>query len=213
MTASVLVAVAVHLAVLFDSCPPLVIVAKEIVVENGKMSFKGHGSGVVVDPRGYVVTCLHCVGRRDEVAAGFRLGLPLPATVVHRQPEDDLALLKIEDGGRWRYPFLRPSSDLPRVTDRVHVWGHPHEFPFTLSSGTVTAINRGLKMPDGDPLSGLIQVDAAINSGCSGGALLNAKGELLGIPVAIREGAQGIGFAVPARAVRRLMENLPPVED
>lgn len=191
-----------YVAGVLHACPPLVVVVKD-------KDAKGHGAAVVVDPRGYAVTCLHCVGRRDKVIVVFQDKSGLPATVVASLPEHDLALLRIEDGGRWRYPFLSLADALPRVTDQVRVWGHPHQFPFTLSTGTVTALGRRLEMPDGDPLNGLIQVDAAMNPGCSGGALLNHRGQLLGVPVAIREGAQGIGFAVPASAVRKLLEKLP----
>ena len=194
-----LLAAALHLAALLDACPPVVVTQRGTTV----------GTAVVVDCRGFLVTCLHCVGRRERVAVEFSDGGVLTAAVVFRQPADDLALLRI-DGDRYRYVPLKLADGPPRVGQPVRVLGHPMGYRFSLTAGVVSALGREITLPDGDPLADLIQTDAAINPGNSGGPLLNDRGELLGIVVAIREGSQGIGFAIPAAAVRRLMKHVPP---
>lgn len=197
-----LLAIALHLAALLESNPPLVLVVKD-------KDSSGIGAAVIVDARGFAVTCQHVVGRRSQVIVGFREGTFLPAAVVARQPENDLALLKLP--GPWRYVPVALADGPPRVRDPVLAWGHPKGYSWTMTSGTVTALGRTIKLPDGDPVAGVLQTDAAINGGNSGGLLMNARGELVGVPLAIHEGSAGIAFAVPVGTVRKfLAEHLPP---
>lgn len=197
-----LLPVALFVACLLETYSPVVVV----------YSKKGepHGAAVVVDSRGYLVTCIHVLEGRRQVPVQFRDGTSGVATVVGQRISDELAILKVDGPVGRRYMHLKTAKTAPRVREPVVAVGHPRGWLFTETTGTVTAVGRTVPWPAGGELRGLLQTDAAVNAGNSGGALLNASGELLGVPVAIREGAQGIAFAVPASAVRKLLvDHLP----
>lgn len=191
-----------YLSALLENNPPVVAVLKDGAP---------HGAAVIVDARGYLVSCGHVIGRRQRVAILFRDGGKLTAAVVAQRTQDDLVLLKIDSE---MYKFLPAVLAGPAtVREPVTVLGHPHGYLFTYTTGIVSAVNRTIPMPDGEPVHGLIQTDAAMNGGNSGGALFDVRGRLLGIPLALREGARGLAFAVPASAVKRLMADHLPKED
>jgi serine protease Do len=164
------------------------------------------GAGVVVDERGYVVTNSHLVrsAHREGVRVQLADSTELPATVVAEEPGCDLAVLRVRaDRPLFALP-LGPGSDL-EVGETVIAIGHPHGYTHTVSTGIISALGRRITMPTGEVLTGLIQTNAGINPGSSGGPLLNINGELIGLNAAYEDGAQGIGFAVNADTVKAVL--------
>jgi serine protease Do len=162
------------------------------------------GTGVIVDERGFVVTNRHVVGSSSQVMVQLADGTDLPARVLLRDSSCDLAVLRVRAGRKLPALALAPVSDL-MVGETVIAIGHPYGYVNTVSTGIISALNREITMPSGEVLTGLIQTDASINPGNSGGPLLNINGELIGINAALREGAQGIAFAINAGTVRQML--------
>jgi serine protease Do len=167
------------------------------------------GSGVIVSADGYVMTNTHVVGSPNaEVTVGLGDKRELPATIVGVDPMTDIAVLKIEGANLPAIPW-GDSSKL-KIAEWVLAIGNPYQLSQTVTLGIVSAIGRSLE----GRVAGyedFIQTDAAINPGNSGGALINGRGELVGINTAIFSqsgGYQGIGFAVPSNVARRIMDQL-----
>ncbi|MEN8171129.1 MAG: DegQ family serine endoprotease [Pseudomonadota bacterium] len=166
------------------------------------------GSGVVVDgKRGYVVTNHHVIDRADEISVNLHDGRTLKATLVGSDPETDIAVLKVDNGELAALPMS--DSERLRVGDFVVAIGNPFGLGQTVTSGIVSALGRsGLGI---EGYEDFIQTDASINPGNSGGALVNLRGELVGINTAILSksgGNVGIGFAIPINMVREIMVQL-----
>ena len=166
------------------------------------------GSGVFVSPDGYVVTNSHVVGnRRADIRVTLTDNREFAAKVVGIDPESDLAVLRIDVKGATPLPW-GDSSKL-RVAEWVLAVGNPFQFNQTVTLGIVSAQNR--HDPQLATYNDFIQTDAAINPGNSGGALVNSRGELVGINTMIYSrtgGYQGIGFAVPSNLVKRILDTL-----
>jgi len=166
------------------------------------------GSGVIVDAvRGYVLTNHHVVQDARQIAVTLKDGRRLPAQLQGSDAGTDVALLKVEP--ETLKPLVFGDSDALRVGDYVLAIGNPFGLGQTVTSGIVSALGRtGL---DIEGYEDFIQTDASINPGNSGGALVNLKGELIGINTAIvgpTGGNVGIGFAVPSNMVRAVMHQL-----
>jgi serine protease Do len=162
------------------------------------------GTGVIVDERGYVITNCHVVAGGHRISVHFADDSDLKATVLKEDPAHDLAILRVHAGRKLKALPFGPSSDL-MVGETVIAVGHPFGYTNTVSKGIISGLGREITMPTGDTLKGIIQTDASINPGNSGGPLLNINGELIGISVAFREGAQGIGFALNADSVQQVL--------
>jgi len=162
------------------------------------------GTGIIVDERGYVITNYHVVAGGDHVRVHFVDGSDLLAHVLKEDPSHDLAVLRVQADKKLKALPFGPSSDL-MVGESVIAVGHPYGYTNTVSKGIISGLGREITMPTGDTLKGIIQTDASINPGNSGGPLLNINGELIGISVAFREGAQGIGFAMNADSVQQVL--------
>lgn len=166
------------------------------------------GSGVIVSADGYVLTNSHVVGSRNaKVKVTTNDNRELPATIRGIDTYTDLAVLKIEGSGLDTLPW-GDSSKL-RVAEWVLAVGNPFAFNQTVTQGIVSAQNR--HDPQLATYNDFIQTDAAINPGNSGGALVNSRGELIGINTMIYSetgGYQGIGFAIPGNLARRVMTDL-----
>jgi len=167
----------------------------------------GLGSGVIAAAEGYVLTNHHVVQAADEIAVALADGRRVEATVVGVDPETDLAVLRIE--ARDLPVITLGSSDLLSVGDVVLAIGNPFDVGQTVTMGIVSAVGRnnlGINRYEN-----FIQTDAAINQGNSGGALIDAAGNLVGINTAIYSrtgGSIGIGFAIPAAIVTEVMKDL-----
>jgi serine protease Do len=162
------------------------------------------GSGIIVDERGYIVTNRHVIGGAQTVYVRLADKSTLTGHVVAVDPEHELAILRVRAGKSLSALPLAPAGDL-MVGERVIAVGHPFGYVNTVSTGIVSALDREITLPTGAILKHLIQTDASINPGNSGGPLLNINGELIGINVALREGAQGIAFAINADMVKRVL--------
>jgi serine protease Do len=167
----------------------------------------GMGTGIIIDPRGYIITNYHVV--EDVNALRIRMvdGTSTPAQVVARDAENDLALIKIEVNHPLPVMPMGTAADL-MVGETVVAIGNAFGYDHTVSVGVVSAINRDVTLNKEVSYKSLIQTDAAINPGNSGGPLLNIRGELIGVNVAIRAGAQNIGFAITVDNMMRVAANL-----
>jgi len=167
----------------------------------------GLGSGVIVTPSGYVITNNHVVEGMDEIDVASNDGKKFKARVVGTDPETDLAVIKLDAEG---LPAITLGNlESVQVGDVVLAIGNPFGVGQTVTMGIVSALGRsGLGITT---YENLVQTDAAINRGNSGGALVNASGELIGINTAILSpsgGSLGIGFAVPVSTAREVMEQI-----
>lgn len=156
----------------------------------------GMGTGIIVDPRGYIVTNHHVVEDVSVLRIRLADGSNQSATVVARSPDVDLALIKIDPVQPLQTIPLGTAADL-MVGETVIAIGNAYGYEHTVSLGIVSAIKRDVSLNKDMSYKSLIQTDASINPGNSGGPLVNVNGELVGVNVAIRAGAQGIGFAIP----------------
>ena len=168
------------------------------------------GSGFIVHPDGYIVTNNHVIDRAREIQVELLDGRKLPADLISADQEADLAVLRIHADKPLPTISLGQSDDL-LVGEPVIAVGNPLGFSHSVSTGIISALHRDLKNDDGSVLLGdLIQTDAAINHGNSGGPLLNAYGHVIGINTAIRADAQNIGFAIQ---VNKLRDMIPALMD
>jgi serine protease Do len=162
------------------------------------------GTGVVVDEHGYVVTNRHVVGGADRVAVRLCDGTEVVGRVWAEDHDHDLAIIRLTTDRKLTALAFAPGSDL-LVGEQVIAVGNPFGYANTVSTGIISALGREIDMPSGERLRNLIQTNASINPGNSGGPLLNINGELIGINVALREGAQGIAFALNADTVQQVL--------
>lgn len=163
------------------------------------------GSGVIFTSDGYVLTNNHVIAGANDIQVMLHDGRVAHARLVGTDPDTDLAVLKIDVGP---LPTIKVDPKLPQVGDVVLAIGNPFGIGQTVTMGIVSALGRQLSL---SPYEDFIQTDAAINSGNSGGALVNADGQLVGINTAMLNrdvGAQGIGFAIPVRTAKRVLEQI-----
>lgn len=167
---------------------------------------RGAGSGVIVHPSGYVVTNSHVIkGGHTLKVQLFKGRETYPARVVVNDPGRDLALLKIEGApGSLRHVSIAPTSRVLLGESAIAV-GNPRGLGDTITVGVVSALGRDAKIAGGAELRNLIQTDASINTGNSGGALLNLDGELIGVIVSLLPSASGIAFAIPGDQVQQML--------
>jgi serine protease Do len=164
------------------------------------------GSGVLIDRDGHVLTNEHVVRSASSIRISLADGREFDAALVGADPNNDLAVLRVET--EEDLPWIEPgsSSDL-LVGEPVIAIGNPFGLSNTVTTGVVSALDRSIPSSD-HTYHGFLQTDASINPGNSGGPLLNAEGTLIGINSAIYNGAQGIGFAIPINVARRVISEL-----
>lgn len=172
----------------------------------------GAGSGFVVDDQGHIITNFHVIQDAQRIEVTFLDETTLPADLVGADPRNDLAVLKVQAPAELLTPAELGSSASLKVGQRAIVIGNPFgQFGGTLTEGVISALNRRLESPDGRQISGVIQTDAAINQGNSGGPLLDSSGRVIGINTAIFSPSgtnSGLGFAVPVDTARRILPDL-----
>ncbi len=173
------------------------------------------GSGVLVDPRGYIVTNYHVVEGAAELTVIFHDGTSKPARLIgHDYPFSDLAVIQVEGEG-YPYAVLGNSDDLLVGETVLAIGSALGDFRNTVTTGVVSGLGRTLKISEDISMEGMIQTDAAINHGNSGGPLVNLRGEVIGINTAIIRGgtlsgdvAEGLGFSIPSNTARYVVEQL-----
>ena len=163
------------------------------------------GSGFVVDRAGHVVTNAHVVAGGPLVTVRFsRGGRRYDARVVESDRSTDLAVLRIRAGSL--APLELGRSREVRVGDPAIALGNPYGLERTLTLGVVSAVGRRIEAPDGSDIEGVVQSDAAINPGSSGGPLLDARGRVIGVNS--QSGGDSISYAVPVDTLRRVLTRL-----
>lgn len=158
------------------------------------------GSGVIVDKKGDILTALHVVRGASTIEVSFADGTTSAATVTSSDASHDIAVLTPSTLPAVLVPAALGNA--PQIGDEVFAVGNPLDLVASLSAGVVSGLNRTFTPADGPSLSGMIQFDAAVNPGSSGGPLLNAKGQVIGIVTGLANSVgndefAGIGFAVP----------------
>jgi len=173
------------------------------------------GSGVIVSGDGYIVTNNHVVAKATEIEVLLSDKRLLKGKVVGADPQTDIAVVKISASNLPVAPF--GDSNQMKVGDTVMAFGNPFGQYFTVTRGIVSALGRNLSNPGSDKFEDFIQTDAAINPGNSGGALVNVRGQVIGINTAIIPGSNGpggegsfigIGYAIPSNSAKHVMEDL-----
>ncbi len=167
----------------------------------------GLGSGIVISPDGLVLTNSHVVGSAREIRLRDVEGIVTDARVLGVDPDTDLALLRADGARDLRYASLGNSKNLRRGQLVVAI-GNPLGFESTVTAGVVSALGRSIRSVSGRTIEDVIQTDAALNPGNSGGALVSSNAEVIGINTAIIAGAQGICFAVASNTAQFVLSEI-----
>ncbi len=173
---------------------------------------EGSGSGSVIDQQGHILTNFHVIEGAKQISVMLYNTDSFPAEVVGQDPDNDIAILKIQAPDTLLFPVPWGDSSNLRVGQHIIAIGNPFGYERTMSTGIISSLNRQIQ-PNKQkrPVRSLIQIDAALNQGNSGGPLLNSRGELIGMNMAIatRSGdSAGVGFAIPINTIRRVVPQL-----
>lgn len=175
---------------------------------------EGAGSGFVLDTQGHILTNYHVIENASSVEVSFADEITLPAKVVGFDARNDIAVIKLVQPAPegLLQPITWGNSSTLQVGQRAIAIGNPFgEFSRTLTTGVISALNRTIEGPEGFTIGGIIQTDAAINKGNSGGPLLDSAGRVIGMNSAIFSPSgtsSGVGFAVPAETIQRVLPDL-----
>lgn len=176
----------------------------------------GLGSGFVYDTKGHIITNHHVIEGADTIQATFLDGNITPASVVGMDIYSDLAVIKVDPEVTTLHPVVLGSSSELTVGEPVAAMGNPFGLSDTLTVGIVSSLERTLEATGGYVIIDIIQIDAAVNPGNSGGPLVNLKGQVVGVNTAIQSETgtfTGIGFAVPSDTVKREIDDLIETSD
>ena len=174
-------------------------------------SSQAQGSGFVYDTQGDVVTDQHVVDGATSISVKFANGASYKATLVGTDASSDLAVIKVNAPASLLHPLSLADSSTVSVGDDVVAIGSPFGLAGTVTSGIVSALHRDITAPNNFTITDTIQTDAAINHGNSGGVLLNASGQVIGVTAQIDSesgGNDGVGFAIPSNTVRSVVSQL-----
>jgi serine protease Do len=169
------------------------------------------GTGIVIDERGYILTNYHVVAEVRRIEVTLDDHRSFVAEMLARDTDTDLAVIKIRAPEPLRVIRIGTSSDL-MDGESVIALGNAFGYEHTVTRGIISALDRDVQVSETQSYDDLIQTDASINPGNSGGPLLNIDGEMIGVNVAVRAGAQGIGFAIPVDTAMRVAAELMSVE-
>ena len=175
------------------------------------MPNQGSGSGAIIDPQGHILTNYHVVQGARFLEVNLSDKRKFKAKVIGADPSNDLAVIKIEPGGKLLSIVQLGSSSNLQVGQKVLAIGNPFGLEGTLTTGVISSLRRSIRAENGKLIDDVIQTDAAINPGNSGGPLLNSQGELVGINSQIFStsgGNIGIGFAVPVNTAKSIIPDL-----
>ncbi|MGH9315630.1 MAG: trypsin-like peptidase domain-containing protein [Thermoanaerobaculia bacterium] len=169
---------------------------------------KSLGSGVIIDPKGIILTNDHVISGASKILATTKSGRELECEVVGSDADNDLAVLRVKKGGSALPTIhLGTSSDL-MIGETVVAIGNPFGLSNTVTAGVLSALGRSVPGENQRVYNDFIQIDAPINPGNSGGPVVNIQGDMIGVATAIIGGAQGIGFAIPVDRAKRIVADL-----
>ena len=183
------------------------IISKSATAGTVKQEVSGMGAGVVIDPRGYIITNLHVVQDVPRIEVTLAGGQSMVANLLNYDLDTDLALIKVDAADPLPIIPFGKSEDLLRGETVIAI-GNPFGYQNTVTVGVISALHRDVPVNGTQQYRDLIQTSADINPGNSGGPLVNIDGEVVGINVAVRVGAQGIGFAIPIDHALQVMAGL-----
>jgi S1-C subfamily serine protease len=171
------------------------------------------GSGFVIDKAGHIVTNYHVVAGARKVEVSFSNNESLKARIVGVDQSTDIAVLEVDPHSRALTPLPLGNSDQIQVGDEVVAIGNPFGLDRSITSGIVSALQRGITAPNNYEIDHVIQTDAALNHGNSGGPLLNAQGQVIGVNAQIQTGGStdgnvGVGFAIPINTVKTVVAEI-----
>ena len=172
---------------------------------------QGSGSGSIIDTKGHILTNHHVVANAQKLEVTLADGSKWPAKLVGSDPDNDLAVIKIDAPKEKLKVIPMGDSKNLKIGQKVLAIGNPFGLQRTLTTGIVSSLGRTIRSEVGTLIEDVIQTDAAINPGNSGGPLLNSEGEIVGINSAIISptgGSVGIGFAIPVNAAKRVVPEL-----
>jgi S1-C subfamily serine protease len=195
--------------------PSLVLIQTRETHENSDDDY-GLGSGVVIDAEGHILTSLHVIRDATNIKITFFDGSESGALIIAEMPEKDIAVLQATEPPAQLYPAVLGNPNAMRVGDEAYAVGNPFGLYSSMSAGVISGFDRVFEIPGRDiSIEGMIQFDAAVNPGNSGGPLLNRYGHVVGIVTGLINPSEqnffvGIGFAVPINVAVGAMGSLPP---
>ena len=196
------------------AAPAVVQITSTLAGQNGsEPTGRALGSGFVIDKDGHIVTNFHVVEGAEKIQVGFSNRETVDATLVGTDPATDLALLEVDLPAQAFAPLALADSDAVKVGEPVVAIGNPFGLERTVTAGIVSALQRAVTSPSGSTIDHVIQTDAPINHGNSGGPLLDSLGRVIGVNSQIETGGAGdgnvgIGFAVPSNTVKTVVAQL-----
>lgn len=189
-----------------DKVKTAVVKIERLATVKGKEVISGTGSGFMFSSDGYLFTNSHVVHDARELKVVLYDGTRYPAILIGEDVSTDLAILKISGGDY--VPVVLGDAELLQVGELVIAIGNPLGFQHTVTAGIISALGRTVQGYGGTMIDSMIQTDAALNPGNSGGPLVNAEGEVIGVNTAIINGAQGLCFAVSINTAKEVATQL-----
>ena len=198
-------------AIYQQTAPGVVMISTEIARGGARSFSQAEGSGIVVNKDGDILTNAHVVAGASQIQVTFSNGHTTTGQVKGVDQSADLAVVKVSVSPDQLHPLAIGDSDTLQVGDTALAIGAPFGLQGSFTAGIISGLNRGTTAPNGRALTGMIQTDAPINPGNSGGALLDGRGQLIGVNDSIQspiEGNVGVGFAIPINRVKTLLPSL-----